>query len=908
MAKGHKVRNWYVDDAMNRDWLKALPAIREAMGKDGASIQEVAEEEVIEEAETETKSTTYTPPKSAQANAARVLKWRDEHPDEIQGMTRVGWTRANQLAKGEALSLDTVKRMAQFARHRENANVSAENESTPWKDAGRVAWLGWGGEEGIAWAKRVSEREGKKAVDDISPHTEHDQEDKMNQEQKARGEGKGQGNEPQGDGGVAVCVCPKCGREYEHDRGTPCNELECEDCEVALVGTQTDRAETAAVMAGVDAQVKATKATGKKVGRRVRTDKVSLITRIKKEFDDLAAAIQDLLGWARYEDGGKEMDEDAKAEALRLLNAKNTRLDALRTMLEEGEMDDDALEEVAQMLEADTLANSVMSGVFGLVAESEETEEEDVTDETEEDEETKAAKYAVQPFHSGWAKADENAKWSFSAADGNALTDKGGWDLYKQAHLVADTSEGATPENKDAYTYPVAKLVDGKMTYFLKAAQAVYAGLRGGARAADLPKDVEKRVLAPVKKIYAAFGRDTEQLEVKGHAFAFKSISGDTWWFQSTTNAFRDRENEIFSTKALEAFVNRHRDDTKKGEFWYRHIPGTKFGDVRWQAMVGRFLVQAGPFDDTEIGNAFKEFFESHPEGHPDIAPNGWGTSHGYKYRATDRWDGVYDWLEIKESTVLPLHVAANVWSPSPIMVRRKAMNTQEKQELTAIGGNKLVDLVMQAQTASDRLEKEVDFKSVAPAVQLASLVEAVEDDAVKALLTKAAELMEGDAEDEAEKEEGEDEEPIKGGGVEGTESPEETKQAAITREEIAEAMKTVTDLLREEMTKAIGEQVTEASKATESSIVEALKPLVADVKELRKEDDEKVAQKAEMTPAASLADLVKSVIGSKETEVKEGDDLAGKGPQATPPGTGQDGLPSMLGMWMSNADQQKRQ
>jgi len=91
-------------------------------------------------------------PESASNNAQKVLDWRDEHGDEVKGMTRVGWTRANQLAKGEKISRDTIARMASFKRHEKNAEVSKENESTPWKDAGRVAWLGWGGASGINWA------------------------------------------------------------------------------------------------------------------------------------------------------------------------------------------------------------------------------------------------------------------------------------------------------------------------------------------------------------------------------------------------------------------------------------------------------------------------------------------------------------------------------------------------------------------------------------------------------------------------------------------------------------------------------------------------------------------------------------------------------------------------------------
>ena len=91
-------------------------------------------------------------PESAKNNAKKVLEWRDKYGDEVKGMTRVGWTRANQLAKGQKISKSTIARMASFKRHENNAEVSAENKSTPWKDAGRVAWLGWGGSSGVNWA------------------------------------------------------------------------------------------------------------------------------------------------------------------------------------------------------------------------------------------------------------------------------------------------------------------------------------------------------------------------------------------------------------------------------------------------------------------------------------------------------------------------------------------------------------------------------------------------------------------------------------------------------------------------------------------------------------------------------------------------------------------------------------
>lgn len=109
------------------------------------------------------KAEGFKAPESARNNAKKVLRWREEHGDAVKGMTRVGWTRASQLASNETLSLETVKRMAQFNRHRKNAEVAPEYKNEPWRDAGYVAWLGWGGTSGIEWAKRIAEREMNKS-------------------------------------------------------------------------------------------------------------------------------------------------------------------------------------------------------------------------------------------------------------------------------------------------------------------------------------------------------------------------------------------------------------------------------------------------------------------------------------------------------------------------------------------------------------------------------------------------------------------------------------------------------------------------------------------------------------------------------------------------------------------------
>ena len=103
----------------------------------------------------------FDAPESARNNARKVLAWRKKYGSEVKGMTGVGWGRARQLASGQKLSRETVAAMAKFNRFRKKSTVSPEYKSEPWRDAGYVAWLGWGGDSGINWAMGIMDRERK---------------------------------------------------------------------------------------------------------------------------------------------------------------------------------------------------------------------------------------------------------------------------------------------------------------------------------------------------------------------------------------------------------------------------------------------------------------------------------------------------------------------------------------------------------------------------------------------------------------------------------------------------------------------------------------------------------------------------------------------------------------------------
>lgn len=99
---------------------------------------------------------TYTDyPKQASENAKIALRWAEENGWGSCG-TPVGKQRANQLAKGEAITRETIARMAGFERHRQNSQKELGD------GCGRLMWLCWGGDAGIEWAQRKLEQIDKK--------------------------------------------------------------------------------------------------------------------------------------------------------------------------------------------------------------------------------------------------------------------------------------------------------------------------------------------------------------------------------------------------------------------------------------------------------------------------------------------------------------------------------------------------------------------------------------------------------------------------------------------------------------------------------------------------------------------------------------------------------------------------
>jgi hypothetical protein len=104
------------------------------------------------------EKTGYKPTSGMQSAARRAIKLKEQGKAKGAG-TAVGWTRAGQLARGETLSLSTVKRMYSFFSRHEVDKKGKDWDNAENPSNGKIMWLAWGGDAGFSWSRKIVERE-----------------------------------------------------------------------------------------------------------------------------------------------------------------------------------------------------------------------------------------------------------------------------------------------------------------------------------------------------------------------------------------------------------------------------------------------------------------------------------------------------------------------------------------------------------------------------------------------------------------------------------------------------------------------------------------------------------------------------------------------------------------------------
>lgn len=142
-----------------------------------------------------------------------------------------------------------------------------------------------------------------------------------------------------------------------------------------------------------------------------------------------------------------------------------------------------------------------------------------------------------------------------------------------------------------------------------------------------------------------------------------------------TSNAYRDREGEIVSQKALEGYVE---SCWKEGDFvgtnpllvWHA---GDAIGDIVFADMRGPFLIEIAQERPNTIVNLaadgeppiyaeIKAVWDA-LEQEPDL-----GASHQFYYLTSDRDDRIYDVIKKTETSTLPRQAAANLFTDGMVI------------------------------------------------------------------------------------------------------------------------------------------------------------------------------------------------------------------------------------------------
>jgi hypothetical protein len=135
----------YLKEDMGYD-VGSLPAYVDQLPKKKKKQQDIIEKSLTPP----TMFKSYSDyPDSVKNNAKAVLKWVEENGWGSCG-TEVGKQRANQLAKGEAISEDTIRRMYSYLSRHE---VDLQSSKGYGDGCGKLMYDSWGGKSALSWAE-----------------------------------------------------------------------------------------------------------------------------------------------------------------------------------------------------------------------------------------------------------------------------------------------------------------------------------------------------------------------------------------------------------------------------------------------------------------------------------------------------------------------------------------------------------------------------------------------------------------------------------------------------------------------------------------------------------------------------------------------------------------------------------
>lgn len=188
----------------------------------------------------------------------------------------------------------------------------------------------------------------------------------------------------------------------------------------------------------------------------------------------------------------------------------------------------------------------------------------------------------------------------------------------------------------------------------------------------------------------------------------FKVIDNGKRWLAWYSNAYEDKEGEIFPTQALQNDADYMWKTQEWPELWFYHIPGTKHGDADWVGLIGRFMVATGTFDDTPLAKALIKSYA-----HETV-------SHGFWYNAEKKVNGVYWDFHTFEISPTPQGAEANPLTS--FEVKDMAVTDEQIAELKKRLPAELADSVLKAASDATKTVDEAGLRFKSPLADLANV------------------------------------------------------------------------------------------------------------------------------------------------------------------------------------------
>jgi hypothetical protein len=314
----------------------------------------------------------------------------------------------------------------------------------------------------------------------------------------------------------------------------------------------------------------------------------------------------------------------------------------------------------------------------------------------------------------------------------------------------------------------------------------------------------------------------------------FKNADGEYIWIAYSSNAFRDRDREIVSLKALAEDCDRADLSGDYGPLRFWHIPGVDVGDCTFNMVYGPTLIEGGTFRYKEIGAALEE------------RGGDYQISLGFNHPLSEPDDrGVFHTIRRYERSLVPRGRVANQLTDFVTLRKESAMSTLA-EKIKALKA-----LVDDPELAGAILEGAKNVQKDAAAAGLDFAEKAKKKPPVPPMADDEAEETEEETEveteEESEEETEEEGEKDYGGPYLGDMNPDE--YARIMATVFADALTPVLTRL-----KSIEEMGASQKEAANTSQAEQAKTIIGLEKKIGTLAKELKTLKGDMPPAAGGA------------------------------------------------------